>query len=161
MIFCVAGFRPGSRGHFVSAKGPKTIDAPPATSDRTDAAKTRASQLAALRQGPPNAKSVRQEGGRQASESREKRDVRGLLNYSPIRASAISIPSLSLKEQAYNLDLFRAFINNHSQSLIFILSWPRVRLTIFQWQGYGLPTKARHNSLALEGFGPKRTEGNL
>ncbi len=28
MIFCVAGFRPGWRGPFVSAKGPKTIDAP-------------------------------------------------------------------------------------------------------------------------------------
>ena len=26
--FCVAGFRPGSRGPFVSAKGPKTNDAP-------------------------------------------------------------------------------------------------------------------------------------
>ena len=28
MIFCVAGFRPGGRGPFVSAKGPKTNDAP-------------------------------------------------------------------------------------------------------------------------------------
>ncbi len=28
MMFCVAGFRPGRRGPFVSAKGPKTIDAP-------------------------------------------------------------------------------------------------------------------------------------
>ncbi|WP_443147688.1 hypothetical protein [Nitrospira sp.] len=28
MVFCVAGFRPGWRGPFVSAKGPKTIDAP-------------------------------------------------------------------------------------------------------------------------------------
>ena len=28
VIFCVAGFRPGRRGPFVSAKGPKTIDAP-------------------------------------------------------------------------------------------------------------------------------------
>ena len=28
VIFCGAGFRPGSRGPFVSAKGPKTIDAP-------------------------------------------------------------------------------------------------------------------------------------
>ena len=27
-IFCVAGFRPGRRGPFVLAKGPKTIDAP-------------------------------------------------------------------------------------------------------------------------------------
>jgi len=26
-MFCDAGFRPGSRGPFVSAKGPKTIDA--------------------------------------------------------------------------------------------------------------------------------------
>ena len=28
VIFCVAGFRPGRRGPFVPAKGPKTIDAP-------------------------------------------------------------------------------------------------------------------------------------
>ena len=28
VMFCVAGFRPGRRGPFVSAKGPKTIDAP-------------------------------------------------------------------------------------------------------------------------------------
>ncbi len=28
VFFCVAGFRPGGRGPFVSAKGPKTIDAP-------------------------------------------------------------------------------------------------------------------------------------
>jgi hypothetical protein len=28
VIFCVAGFRPGRRGPFVLAKGPKTIDAP-------------------------------------------------------------------------------------------------------------------------------------
>ena len=28
VMFCVAGLRPGSRGTFVSAKGPKTIDAP-------------------------------------------------------------------------------------------------------------------------------------
>jgi hypothetical protein len=28
VIFCVAGFRPGSRAPFVSAKGAKTIDAP-------------------------------------------------------------------------------------------------------------------------------------
>ena len=27
VLFCVAGFRPGKRGPFVSAKGPKTIDA--------------------------------------------------------------------------------------------------------------------------------------
>jgi len=27
-VIGIAGFRPGSRGHFVSAKGPKTIDAP-------------------------------------------------------------------------------------------------------------------------------------
>ena len=27
-LFCVAGFRPGRRGPFVPAKGPKTIDAP-------------------------------------------------------------------------------------------------------------------------------------
>ena len=27
-LFCVAGFRPGRRGPFVSAKGPKTSDAP-------------------------------------------------------------------------------------------------------------------------------------
>ncbi|WP_447963223.1 hypothetical protein [Nitrospira sp. Ecomares 2.1] len=29
VMFCVAGFRPGRRGPFVSAKGPKTNDAPP------------------------------------------------------------------------------------------------------------------------------------
>ncbi len=28
LIFCVAGFRPGRRGPFLSGKGPKTIDAP-------------------------------------------------------------------------------------------------------------------------------------
>ena len=28
LIFSVAGFRPGRRGPFVSAKGPKTMDAP-------------------------------------------------------------------------------------------------------------------------------------
>jgi len=28
VIFCEAGFRPGRRGPFVSAKGPKTTDAP-------------------------------------------------------------------------------------------------------------------------------------
>jgi len=28
VMFCIAGFRPGRRGPFVSAKGPKTIDAP-------------------------------------------------------------------------------------------------------------------------------------
>ena len=28
VMFCGAGFRPGRRGPFVSAKGPKTIDAP-------------------------------------------------------------------------------------------------------------------------------------
>ena len=28
VMFCVAGFRPGRRGPFVSAKGPKTMDAP-------------------------------------------------------------------------------------------------------------------------------------
>jgi hypothetical protein len=157
----IAGFRPGRRGPFLSGKGPKTIDAPPASSDWTDAAETRAGQLATLRQGPPNAKNVRKEGGRQASETRRKRGVRGLLYYSRIGASVISISNFSLKEHAYNLDLFRAFINNPSQSLIFILSWPPVRLNIFQWQGYGLSTKARHNSLPLEGFGPKRTEENL
>jgi len=28
VMFCIAGFRPGRRGPFVLAKGPKTIDAP-------------------------------------------------------------------------------------------------------------------------------------
>jgi hypothetical protein len=36
-IFDVAGFRPGKRGPFVSAKGPKTIDAQSDLIDGTDA----------------------------------------------------------------------------------------------------------------------------
>ena len=62
MLFYVAGFRPGRRGPFVPAKGPKTIDAQPASSDWTDATTRRARQLAALRQGPPIDPSVRPEG---------------------------------------------------------------------------------------------------
>ena len=62
VIFCEAGFRPGRRGPFVLAKGPKTNDAPPASADWTDATTRRASQLAALRQGPPIDTSVRPEG---------------------------------------------------------------------------------------------------
>ena len=58
LIFSVAGFRPGRRGPFVSAKGPKTIDAPSGSWERTDASLRRADQLAPLKQGPPNAKSV-------------------------------------------------------------------------------------------------------
>ncbi len=54
----LAGFRPGSRDPFVSAKGPKTIHAQSGTSYGTDA-RGRASQLAALKQGPPDIKSVR------------------------------------------------------------------------------------------------------
>ncbi len=55
--FCVAGFRPGGRGPFVSAKGPKTIDAQFGLIGGTDAG-WGADQLATLKQGPPVDKSV-------------------------------------------------------------------------------------------------------
>ena len=58
-VFCVAGFRPGRRGPFVPAKGPKTIDAPCLASlVRMDANLGRADQLASLKQGPPTDESV-------------------------------------------------------------------------------------------------------
>ncbi len=53
--------RPGSRGPCVSAKGPKAIDAQSGRNDSTNARK-RAGQLTALKQGPPDIKSVRLEG---------------------------------------------------------------------------------------------------
>ncbi len=53
---------------FVLAKGPKTIDAPPGSSDWTDATTRRAGQLAALRQSPPIDSSVRPEARWQASD---------------------------------------------------------------------------------------------
>ena len=54
-----AGFRPGSRGPFGSAKGPKTIDAPPGHI-RVGGRKPReGGQLAVLKQAPPRDESVR------------------------------------------------------------------------------------------------------
>ena len=61
-VFGVAGFRPGRRGPFVSAKGPKTIDALSAIWDGTDANLRSAPQLASLKQGPRNDRSVRPRG---------------------------------------------------------------------------------------------------
>ena len=78
----VAGFRPGRRacclahptGCYICCEGKRTqqrtrsprrtmqLDAPPASSDWTDATKRKASQLAALRQSPPIDKNVRPEG---------------------------------------------------------------------------------------------------
>ncbi len=59
VLFCIAGFRPGRRGPFVLAKGPKTIDAQSGLmgSGGTPSFR-RASQLAPLKQGPPAEKSV-------------------------------------------------------------------------------------------------------
>ncbi len=57
-----AGFRPGSRFTFVLAKVNKTIDAPFGFIGRVGRGIRRAVQLAALKQGPPNTKSVRPEG---------------------------------------------------------------------------------------------------
>ena len=57
-----AGFRPGSRGPFVSAKEPKTIDAPFGLIGRDKRGIRRAVQLTALKQGPLNTKSVRPKG---------------------------------------------------------------------------------------------------
>ena len=64
---CVVGFRPGRRGPFVPAKGPKTIDAPSGLigADGRQAAR-RADQLPepvlsfieGLKQGPPAEESV-------------------------------------------------------------------------------------------------------
>ena len=62
VISYVAGFRPGSRGPFVSAKGPKTIDAPFGLMTGDGRKTRRAGQLARLTQGPPDYKSVHQEG---------------------------------------------------------------------------------------------------
>ncbi len=56
-----AGCRPGSRDPFVSAQGPKTIDAQSGYIKRTNA-RGRADQLAWLKQGPPAIKSVRPYG---------------------------------------------------------------------------------------------------
>ena len=88
-MFCVAGFRPGRRGPFVSAKGPKTIDAPSGLMDGADTGHGRADQLVepvlrlleGLKQGPPNDKSVRplEPGGRRRTIGNE-RDMRALRN---------------------------------------------------------------------------------
>jgi hypothetical protein len=53
-----AGFRPGSRATFVSAKVAKTIDAPSGLIAEEGRQLRRADQLARLKHGPPNAKSV-------------------------------------------------------------------------------------------------------
>ncbi len=59
VMFGVAEFRPGRRGPFGLAKGPKTIDAPSGLIlEGTDASLRRAGQLAPLKQGPPADKSV-------------------------------------------------------------------------------------------------------
>ncbi len=46
------GFRPGSRGPFLSGKGPKTISTQVGTLNRPDASHGGADQLAGLKQGP-------------------------------------------------------------------------------------------------------------
>jgi hypothetical protein len=61
-VFGVAGFRPGSRGPFLSGKGPKTIDAQFGHIGWDGRKMRRADQLAALKQGPPVDKSVRPRG---------------------------------------------------------------------------------------------------
>ena len=66
MIFGDAGVRPGGRSTFVSAKVDKAIDAQSGTLDGTDAGR-RADQLAALKQGPQDDKSVRPRAEQQAS----------------------------------------------------------------------------------------------
>jgi hypothetical protein len=48
----IAGFQPGSRGPFLSGKGPKTNGAQSASFNGTDANLRRAGQLAPLKQGP-------------------------------------------------------------------------------------------------------------
>jgi hypothetical protein len=54
------GFRPGSRGPFVSTKGPKTIDAPSGLIGFDGRRQyMKANQLAALKQDPPSDESVR------------------------------------------------------------------------------------------------------
>ncbi len=59
VIFRVAGFRHGRRGPFVSARGPKTIDAPSGLIHRERTPTMgRAVQLAGLTQGPPGDKGV-------------------------------------------------------------------------------------------------------
>ena len=62
VIFCIAGFRPGSRAPFVPAKGAKTNDAPSGLINEMDARQGRARQLAALKQGSPGHGSVHLEG---------------------------------------------------------------------------------------------------
>jgi len=65
-VFCVAGFRPGSRCPFLSGKCPKTIDAQSASFNGTDGNLRRAGQLTesilshieGLKQGPPVDESV-------------------------------------------------------------------------------------------------------
>ena len=57
-IFCIDGFRPGRRDPFVSAKGPKTIDAPSGLIRGDGRKLAEADQLAGLKQGPAADKSV-------------------------------------------------------------------------------------------------------
>ncbi len=75
-----AGFRPGSRGPFVSAKGPKTIDAPFGLIGRDGRGIRRAGQLAALKQSPPNTKSVRPEGRTAGVGLVDEEDMWGVIN---------------------------------------------------------------------------------
>ena len=58
VLFCVAGFWPGSRAPFVSAKGAKTSDAPTGLITSDGRKPWRASQLAVLKQGSPAHESV-------------------------------------------------------------------------------------------------------
>jgi len=68
VIFSVAGFRPGRRGPFVPAKGPKTSDAPSGQMLWDGRLPTGAGQLAALKQGPPVDEGVLPSARRQASD---------------------------------------------------------------------------------------------
>ena len=60
----------------VEEKNPKPLTPHPASLNGTDAHLRRADQLAALRQGPPNNKSVHPWAGRQAS-SRKRKNLSG------------------------------------------------------------------------------------
>ena len=68
-----AGFRPGSRSTFVSAKVDKAIDAPFGHYWRGRPRRGGTDQLARLKQGPPNTKSVRPRAEQQASENKMER----------------------------------------------------------------------------------------
>lgn len=62
MMFCGAGFRPGRRGPFVSAKGPKTIDALSDLMRGDGRQPVEGGQLARPKQGPPVDESVPPKG---------------------------------------------------------------------------------------------------